>query len=695
MNTKLNYYRLAKISYIIGLWFFLEAYIFGTRNIEIFEELSNFSFLIMFFLFLTGSILWNFQNDMTHRKQTIQLTIAFFVLSIFWNVNLYISNGKNINYLIAITGCIVLNLSTLLFLGKLKEANQIKIHCLKSFIKNHAGILGILIIFAILSIQDFGIWFKSDSYTYYNSIVKNKGNWDMSLNTLSAFLMGGHTAYAYSFFLYIGEYIWHNFGYGIRAINLIFSEITIICFFAICSLIFKNLRKAECLLLTAIFAFSPLFFGISYLMSSDFPLLCFFVIFVFCYSYDLKILQWLAALALCFSKEIGIVILFGFYIGECASKYADREKNARLGVIKELFYFRNFFPYSGALFYLAPILLSNAGWMNNLRNLFFKTSEVKSKNLPNLIVKWHYYLYKIEELFIMNFMWVILLFILVTIFIITIRMFKLDNKRIYLKEKLHNIFKGKFVLPLFFSYIMFIAINMLYFTYVHYRYIQLAIVFHILMLGVAIGYVTKKQRIRVMILSIFTTLFLVESYITIDPITYLVMPQFDAGNGKVVNTRHYFYGGDSYGFGFIENDEEIISKVYLHEGLDYNRQQLGLQYVLEKSLFKIGYNSNKLIVLDNFGGWFENTCWSLFGANRTDGYYWDKKAYTVTSDNQNDEINLEIAKNESDYSQYNEIYYFDFTFNKFIKDDFLEENKVINEFEVSCGVWKIKVYQVK
>lgn len=699
MHKKINCYKWAKLIYIISLWFFLEAYILGTEKPGLFATLSNLSFIVMFILFLVGSILWNMQNDKKSPGQTIQLAVVFCILAIFWDVNLYLSNSSNINMPIAIIGFVSINLSALIMLGKAFDNYNGNIKNWKNILADYWGIILILLLFGILSIQDFGIWFKSDSYTYYSSLIKNKGTWDFTLNSLSSFLMGGHTAYAYSFFLYIGEYMWHEFGNGMRVVNLIFSEVAIFCFYAICNKLLQRLGKSEKVLLTGIFAFSPLLFGISYIMSSDFPLLCFFIIFVFCYLYDLKILQWLSALAICFSKEIGIVILFGFYIGNCIYRYVSKKHKYNIwGMIGAAFNLSSIFLYSAAFFYLVPIILSNAGWMKNLRDIFIKSSEkADTTPLPNLITKWHYYIYKLEELFVMNFMWIITLLLFITIFVLVIRFFKLKEKLALIKQKLNYIFEDKAVMPLVFSYIMFLAINMLYFTYVHYRYIQLAIFFHILMLGIIIGRLTANRKFRCILLGAILAVFLCESYVTLDPLTHLTMPEFDAGNGKAITTRHYFYGGKNYGYGFIENEqnEEILTQMYLHEGLDYNRQQLGLQYCLEKSFAKINYNSNKLIVLDNFGGWAENTCWSLFGSNSTNGYHWDYDHNTITTDTRYDAMNFVIAQNSFDMNNYDEVYYFDFTFNKYADDDFLEKNEVIDEFDVSCGIWKIKIYRVK
>ena len=121
--------------------------------------------------------------------------------------------------------------------------------------------------------------------------------------------------------------------------------------------------------------------------------------------------------------------------------------------------------------------------------------------------------------------------------------------------------RGKIILPLFLSYVMFILINMTYFTYVHYRYIQLAIFFHVLALGIAVNYLINSKKIKNIVLCTIGVVFICESYITLDPLTYITMPKFDAGNGTVISTRRYFYGGKNFGYGFIENDKNMLYKV--------------------------------------------------------------------------------------------------------------------------------------
>ncbi|MGN0485577.1 MAG: hypothetical protein ACI4HI_18715 [Lachnospiraceae bacterium] len=681
----------AKYMYWVSLWFFLEAFIFGNGNASLCKNLSNISFGVMFFCMLLATILWINPKNSRDAKSEIQILGMFLILSIFWNVNFGCTRNASINMLMACIGLLSLNICAVLLLFHFLKTKQYLNIISRNTWKKYIGLYGILILYAILSIQDFGIWFKGDSYIYYNAILRGKDTWDFTLNDLSAFRMGGHTTYAYAFFLYIGEYLWHALGNGIRLMNILLAEITIACFYGICVKLFKKSDVIEQTLLTAIFAFAPLLFGTSYLVNSDFPMLCFFVIFVFAYMHQLKVLQYLSALALCFSKEIAILILAGFYLGECIYAAINRKKNCKISyIIREIFSVNRILMYSGVFFYLIPAFLLKDGWMKNLRVLLVKTSEQSSKKYPDLIVKWHYYVYKAEEMFCMNFMWVLLVvvvFLMGREVIVKFRKKKKSEKSLWLRNPM--------ILPLFFSWSMFAFISIYYFTYVHYRYVQLNLFFMVLLLGSAVELI-RKRRIKYGALSGILVLFLCESYILLDPLTYMMLPKFNAGNKNMVSTRRYFYGGEPYGFGYIESDQEIVVEHYLHEGLDYNRQEIGLQRVLEKAFDEIDYKSRKLVVLQNFGGWLQNDCWQLFGANRSNGYYWDEKLKTIKNENLgNEEIHFEISASDETMEQYDEVYYFSFTFNKYAKDEFLKKKKILQEFEVSNGAWKIKVYKVK
>lgn len=681
--------KITKSCFYMALLTFALAFLFGFASAFKYEILSNINFVTMFLFFLLGNIMNLFCYRMTMATD-LQLFVVCIILGLFWNIHFIFSKNLDINIPVAIIGLLCINISVVCSCYKIIFFNKImKSLNLFEIFKKYYGLIIIIAIFILLSIQDFGLWFRGDSFYYYQSVVNGRDIWDFTLNDLSAFLMAGHTTYSYSFLLSIGEYIWPSSGNGIRLINILISTVTILLFYGISTNLFKSMGKTGHTLITATFAFAPLFLGITYLISSDFPLLCFFILFLFSYIKDLKILKWLSALAVCFSKEIGIIVLFGFYLGE--SVYCIKQNYAstkKLGIIGVLFSRKRILVYSGVLLYFVPVFFLPNGWMQELRLNLLNSAQATGKGLPNLIIKWHYYLYKAEELFIMNFMWLITL-VAIIVFL----------KKIVQRVKKKNINNTKILktraiaysYPIVFACIFFLIISMFYFTYLHYRYVQLNLLFMILLLGYCINNICISKKVFGYIITLLITiLFLSESYFTIDPITYKLFINFDAGNKDLISTRRYFYGGESVGYGYLEDDGEIIAQHLLHEGADYNREILRLQYVLEDVFNRIEYNSNKLIILDNFGGWIQNDCWQLFGTDSVDVYYWDSNTKTINMNGTGELINLTVDPSLS-FEKYQEVYYLDFTFNKYQSDSYLENKEILEEFSCSNGAWKIRV----
>lgn len=651
---------------------------------------------VFFLLILLASLLWNISgNDQQHDSYTKQLFVFFLFFSIFWDVNFIYTENDLIVRKMAFAGLISLNSSMFLMLFGLLEGNRGRRQGVMNVLRKHSGIVVILFVYAILSIQNFGVWFKVDSYSYYNSVVENLNTWDFTLNTLSSFEMGGHISYIYSMILTIGQYIWPASGNGVQLINLILSEIMIALFYAICVQLFRDrLGKIEISLLSAVFAFAPLMFGISYLVSTDFPLMFFFVLLVFACIYEQRITFLFAALGICFSKETGIILLAAFLFGKLVSDVAQaREKKKLWSVIGTYFRRDITIIYPAVFLFLVTILFGNSGWVTNLKEMLLSGNlQETSDLLENQVTKWHYYIYKIEEMCLINYMWLVSLVIAIAIVCCVVRRVR--------RKKIQPVTDGFFethrniIIPLMISYACFIAINFLYFAYVHYRYVQLILFFNIIFLGIALCQISLHIYLRRTLLLIIGLLFFASSYINFDPVTYVLLPQFNAGNGTMVSTRRYFYAGTPYGFGYTD-DEEYLYNMYLSVGLEYNRQQIQLQYALEKMFEEINYDSTKLVVFRNFGGWIESTCWQLFGLLSYDCYYWDSESGTVILEDNENPINIAIPGSETSFDSYSEVYYVDFPFNEHITDSFLEENIVIDESDVSCGVWKFTVYRIK
>lgn len=685
-NKSLFFYTAVFLFVISMLMGYLSQYYYICRR------LSKIVF-IMFLGCLLCSTIYVFLNSKELTIKTNgQLAIIYTVFAVFWTVAAAYSKPEVKSGKICMVGLIVLNFSMMYYLILFFSRISPDFVNIKKFVKQYIGVIIIMAVFAVLSCQNFGIWFKSDNHAYYSAVVRDRDQWDFTLNTLSAFEIGGHASYAYTILLLIGEYLMPARGNGIYFINILMSETTIFCFYKIIQKIFKNAGTVTVSLVTAVFTFAPLFLGISYLLNTDFPMLFFFVLFVCSYLYDMPLLRWVSGLGVCFSKEIGIGVLFGFFAGEYIYLCMQLTKRSLFTYVRQLI--RLIPEYSFVFIFLVSAVLSNSHWVIILQKFFRGSSErEKTMGLNNAVSHSNYIIYKLEEVFILHFAWVMLVLLIMAIVKLAILLYR---GKCDIRGSIYRcMHKSRYVWPLGMSAVSFAAMSLIFVTYVHYRYLQLAWFFYVPVLYALTVFICQNIKWQKIALTVCLVLFFMESYITIDPLSFLFFRDFNTGNGRIISTKRYFDDAVEGGRGFYEAPESILVEFDLHEGTANNRQELNLQYLMEDAFTRIDYDSSKLIVLDDFGGWLDNDCWELFGAPHFDGWYWDKELQTVTTDSTKEEVRIVGSYWEINFDDYSEIYYIKFPFNPYREDNFVDEHDVVRRIDVSKGVWSIVISQVK
>lgn len=692
-----------KVYFQKKIWYFLSvvmlfcALITGTLCNYMDMQIVSDTFLKIAFCFLlVGSISSILEKN--YFGYSFFYCCFFIIAALFWDLSFFKYSLKleAINMTNAIFGIIALNGSMLIWIYNVLHAPKIKGDKLK--IKRYIP-LGILCLaYAILFSFNYSVWFIIDSNTYYLSIANNAGTWGFSFSNLEAFLMGGHTSYAYSVLLTIGELIAPQFGYGQRTINLFMSIVTIIAFYKITERIWGEKNYLREIFLTVLFAFAPLFYGISYLQSTDFPLLCFGVVFFFASFYNLQMLKFLMVICVCFSKEIGIFVLAGAYFAEFLMKCMEMKKHKFLWYLKELFSKKRLLIYSPVFLYAFLLLFGSGGWINNFRQIFVKDNSLIE--IPEQTYTWwHYPIYKFYECFFMNFSWIIwILFFIMIITVLRYCTVKRIRINTYLKKKLKPYIQ--YYTPILVTYVFFLIIGIAYLTFVHYRYIQLGHMFFVLCFGIIIDLIPGESiKKEILLLPICLVMF-IECFITIDPIKPYFFDMVNVGEKYIPSTRQYWYitVDEESGAGYYwEAEDEVMAAHHLAEGTEYNREIINLQRLLEKTFKDIEYSEDKLIILDNFAGWMEYTCGQLFGVMDSSGWFWDSKYSTVVRYDTGIPINFasdDISVKEYK-KQYKEIYYLDFPFNEYYQNNILEENATIKSIDEKIRGWKITVHQLK
>lgn len=540
-------------------------------------------------------------------------------------------------------------------------------------------VLIVMLAFVLLSTGTLTAWFRSDSEFYYQGICQSVENLRNGEFSLSNFGIAGHMCYGYSIFVFLGQLLLPYQGIGIRLVNLLLAVITIGVFFKTLRILFPKIDAGVRLAITAAFAFSPLLFGIIGEVHTDFPVLCFFVWLVYFYFTERQVACLLTGFLLCFSKEVGILYYCSFFAGCFIYRLIKNENKNWLKKIYD-----EFSVYEWLLLVPADLFLIRAiysgGW-----GVAALTTEISSGDINSFHWSWNYVWVKLKEMFLMNFAW--LLLVPFVLFIVAACRKKLQNLEI----------NREWLVGIGVSICVFLVFNVSYFTYVHYRYLQLFLFFYMLL----VVFLLEKSCGNVWIKRGFCLLlacaFLAESFVTIDPVTFLAFRNIDVGNGKLVTTNEYATNMEN-GYELEREDVDTQTGQFLDAGV-YNREYLGFEKAFEEALADIEYDTTKAVIFPAlYRDSLEYTLFGYFGAHDPWNLYWDSSTGNITYYPDQTWIQwLDISKEIPDtLSGFRELWYVKLPYQgEWYEEENLEHFKVLEERTYQSGKWKFVLERIE
>jgi hypothetical protein len=329
------------------------------------------------------------------------------------------------------------------------------------------------------------------------------------------------------------------------------------------------------------------------------------------------------------------------------------------------------------------------GAVNKDTNLGVKINTF-SLNPDNITIK-------TQELFFMNFFWIILAIICATAIALWIKALKNNQK-----SKCRRFFSYDLT-PIVFAWIAFIIFQYVYLTYAFARYIMPHLVGLILLLAFLLGKTVNNKSCIVVSLALSIVMF-AESFLTVDPVTKFLFRNIDVGETTVVSPSRFMYmDGELV---TQEDNPVLINDVGFANALEYNRQSSYFQRVFNEAIKRIEYDKDTLIVVPNVFGnmkYTENRTWiNLFSKlNNDQNMYIDENSMKIFQQKTRDTqslLNLKVIRNvsEIEYSSYERIFivyppydpYYDFSV-------ILSEVEVKEYFQVSKLGWVLDLYQIK
>lgn len=617
------------------------------------------------------------------------------LLVLFWDLALISKYSDKSNLVAVIIGSVIINgifiynVISIIFFQKYR-LNFI------NFFKEKKYLAIVFIIFIICFCTILGSWLNLDGFLYYRNLREMK-SWDFT--SIKSLMLAGHTSQGYTIFLMIGEFIMPDNVIGVRIVHCVMALITIYCFYGIIDSVIVDKDNIEKALYTSIFAFSPMMLSVIGEINTDFPLLCFLTWMVYCGIKKRYILQAFCGILLCFSKETGC-ILYGFYIIGIVLCRLFKKRN-----IKKIFSPDICLITIGGILWIINYLTSdNKGWANSIsKTAETDTAAIAGYKLNSIAIYKEYILQKLKQMIYINFNWILYALILVFIFFAIYKGVKFVKKKIAIE--------GEVMIGIIISFISFLAYNAIYITYNHYRYLLPFSFFISFGAAISIAVIFNKSNIRKIISAIIVVIILASDFYTFDPIAKSLFMTQGTGVSDILIPSTISLDSNN---NIVLNGKYDYHTTIINTSGMYNMECAYLSKCFDKTLEKINYDSDSLIIMpceyrDSYG-----TAASIFGVNLAgiNEYYWDTKTKQLNiscadkidemeSDSRYQKLNMMIIDNmneleDTTFEKYENIYYIALPFDKdFNHIEFMGNRKYDWVKSVQYISWKWKLYKIK
>jgi hypothetical protein len=177
--------------------------------------------------------------------------------------------------------------------------------------------LWVVALYLILAVRDINVLPTGDNGAYFKMILEAVQHFNFVLgDSLAAMKLAGHPAQAYAAYMMLGQFLDFN-NHAIANFQMqLLHVVGVLGFSGIVGRLFPGRdRQWERLLATAIFAFTPLVYGLSLTVSPDFAVLAFLNLVIWAILRDHRILAVAFASVLCFTKEAGVLLYAGLVVG--------------------------------------------------------------------------------------------------------------------------------------------------------------------------------------------------------------------------------------------------------------------------------------------------------------------------------------------------------------------------------------------
>ena len=583
----LQFNRLSFIPLLIGI---LAIYL---------RQLFNHDFIgVLFLLFAVAFSVWYYVFNLKKCVEGVNISVAVTgaVIDIL-AINFFLVNFALISSYctaFAVVCYLILFIALLAIKGffLIKKAKGFEF---ARFKKKTVFVVVCLLISVLSNVGIFKTWFRWDSYIYLFDFYK--------LSPLSVFQSGGlrvaqHITFTYSLFAILIQSLLHiDMAYVVLGINvaIMFGEMLI--WNALLEKYAKDANEYLRMIFSVVFAFSPYVFGLLYTINLEQVMLFGVLLFFLAEAKDDVYLLVLSAFITCNSKETGTVLVIcmmgALVVKQLINALKGKEKGERFkAIVNEC----DLLVYSAVIIIGVLWLLdfTTSKWGDYNSELPLNTVDKSAFN--GISVSFVFIISKLKSLLLANFNWLIIIAIAILAILLLI---KTSDKKAQILA-----FINKFALPLacLFGQIVF---SLLFVTYNHFRYWQAVIATLYLLLFCSIAKIGFNNIIKFSTAGVMGALFVIQSYVTIDPLMRVAHANLNTGVDIVVSAQDNVLGrGEAVFTDSTCNNRQIF---YFDEALSLAIASVnydggcGIAYSAEFRAQSVGGEIGSLYMITGFG----------------------------------------------------------------------------------------------
>lgn len=650
--------------------------------------LSSLSLIQLLFLFL--------QKDFLQQKEIRQLFPVYLFFAFFMDAA-FLGDGfagaEDALWKVFLVLFVLCNGGAFfLFAALIRSGDGRKLLPSRTALREWLPPCAIILLFVVYCLDIYSMSMRVDSWVYYAETA-DAAAWNFDFLDLTPLRMAEHYTYGYTLWTMIGEYLLPYNAWGVLTIQIVMGTVTVLCVYRILRKFCVN--KWLAVIGTAIFAFSPAFGGIVGEVNADFGLTCFFIWMFYCHVYDLRLLEVAAGIFFCFSKESALFTYTGYVFGMfLIDLFRWRKRNEKRLSLRSLFvdYRTPLMCLPGLFWGLHIFCRGFSFWREDAWTGGFPAAELPERRVNLFGLDGLYLKSQSENLFIMHFSWLLILCVFVGLAVLLIR------------KRTRGI-SGPAVL-LSASCIGYLSIELLYITYLSYRYDQLNIFF------LVVGFICVLDRLEWKRIACSTAclvlmLMAVENFYIADPLTKALFQPVDIGDTQVVSTWTFFANPSNY-YEMVTKPASVARRA-MRNGTANNRQYVYFGKLMNMAVSDIGYDRETALIAPWAFG--DSTPGSIFGRQKLKDVgliCYDTKNSVLLLNNAHPEylekpgilpLNLYWQKNmtkpvNTEGEQYQDIYYLAFPFSQEKNESFRQSHQILETREYAYRGWRMQLWKV-